>query len=395
MKILVIAPTPFFSDRGTHIRILEEAYALEGRGHQVTIATYHIGKDLPEDLHSRIDVRRIRRLLFWYKKLEAGPDWQKIILDLLLLKKALFLARTQKPDVIHAHLHEGVLIGFVVQKLLFWRKMLLVADFHGSLTKEMKSHGYLSIPPLPAIFRFVEKFINNLGDVAVASSWDNAEEINKVRTKNTVTVLPDGTRLRMFEHLPSKEVLREQYGVPQDAVVVTYTGALIPNKGIKYFLEAVPLVAVKYPQAHFVIAGFPLDQITDFLENPVFEERATIISPLSYYDLPKILAMSDVGVDPKDPSVQQASGKTLQYMGAGLPVVVFDTENNREYLGDAGMYAKEYTKESLASAIGMLVESPWMRQKRGTEARQRAEQFSWEHTAAVAEELYTEHQHSI
>jgi glycosyltransferase involved in cell wall biosynthesis len=395
MKILVIAPTPFFSDRGTHIRILEEAYALEGRGHQVTIATYHIGKDLPEDLHSHIDVRRIRRLLFWYKKLEAGPDWQKIILDLLLLKKALFLARTQKPDVIHAHLHEGVLIGFVVQKLLFWRKMLLVADFHGSLTKEMKSHGYLSIPPLPAIFRFVEKFINNLGDVAVASSWDNAEEINKVRTKNAATVLPDGTRLRMFEHLPSKEVLREQYGVPQDAVVVTYTGALIPNKGIKYFLEAVPLVAAKYPQAHFVIAGFPLDQITDFLENPVFEERATIISPLSYYDLPKILAMSDVGVDPKDPSVQQASGKTLQYMGAGLPVVVFDTENNREYLGDAGMYAKEYTKESFASAIGMLVESPWMRQKRGTEARQRAEQFSWEHTAAVAEELYAKHQHSI
>jgi glycosyltransferase involved in cell wall biosynthesis len=264
-----------------------------------------------------------------------------------------------------------------------------------SLTKEMKSHGYLSIPPLPAIFRFVEKFINNLGDVAVASSWDNAEEINKVRTKNAATVLPDGTRLRMFEHLPSKEVLREQYGVPQDAVVVTYTGALIPNKGIKYFLEAVPLVAAKYPQAHFVIAGFPLDQITDFLENPVFEERATIISPLSYYDLPKILAMSDVGVDPKDPSVQQASGKTLQYMGAGLPVVVFDTENNREYLGDAGMYAKEYTKESLASAIGMLVESPWMRQKRGTEARQRAEQFSWEHTAAVAEELYAKHQHSI
>jgi glycosyltransferase involved in cell wall biosynthesis len=394
MKILVIAPTPFFSDRGTHIRILEEAYALEGRGHQVTIATYHIGKDLPQDLHSRIDVRRIRRLLFWYKKLEAGPDWQKIILDLLLLKKALFLARTQKPDVIHAHLHEGVLIGFVVQKLLFWRKILLVADFHGSLTKEMKSHGYLSIPPLPAIFRLAEKLINNLGDIAVASSWDNAEEINKVRTKNAVTVLPDGTRLRMFEHLPAKEVLREQYGVPQDAVVVTYTGALIPNKGIKYFLEAVPLVAAKYPQVYFVIAGFPLDQITDFLKDPVFQERVTIISPLSYYDLPKILAMSDVGVDPKDPSVQQASGKTLQYMGAGLPVVVFDTENNREYLGDAGMYAKEYTKESLAGAMGMLVESPWMCQKRGAKARQRAERFSWEHTAAVAEELYVEHQHS-
>jgi len=64
MKVLVVAPTPFFSDRGTHIRILEEALALEKRGIEVTIATYHIGQDFPASLNSHIDVRRIRRLLF-------------------------------------------------------------------------------------------------------------------------------------------------------------------------------------------------------------------------------------------------------------------------------------------------------------------------------------------
>jgi glycosyltransferase involved in cell wall biosynthesis len=104
--------------------------------------------------------------------------------------------------------------------------------------------------------------------------------------------------------------------------------------------------------------------------------------------LAKILRLSDIGVDPKDPSVRQASGKTLQYMGAGLPIVLFDTENNREYLGEAGMYAKEYTAESLAEAIGMLVQSVWMRQKRGALSRERAEDFSWEHTAEIAEKIY-------
>ncbi len=388
MKILVIAPTPFFSDRGTHIRILEEAYALEGRGHDITIATYHIGKELPADLHSHMDVRRIRRLLFWYKKLVAGPDWQKIILDLLLIKKVFFLARTQKPDILHGHLHEGVLIGWIVQKLLFWRNIPLIADYHGSLTKEMKSHGYLSIPPLPFIFRLVERFINNLGDAAVASSWDNAEEINRMRTKSTVSVLPDGTRLRMFENLPSKEVLQKTYGIPSGKVVITYTGALIANKGIQYFLEAIPRVAERYPEAHFVIAGFPVDQIEDVLRQPVFQERVTVISPLAYYDLPKILRLSDIGIDPKDPSVRQASGKTLQYMGAGLPTVVFDTENNREYLGESGTYAKEYTAESYAEAIGTLVESKDERLRRGALAKERAQDFSWEHTALTAEQLY-------
>ena len=145
-----------------------------------------------------------------------------------------------------------------------------------------------------------------------------------------------------------------------------------------------------HPNAHFVIAGFPADQIADYLAQPLFQERVTLISPLPYFDLPKILRMSDIGIDPKDPSVRQASGKTLQYMGAGLPTVVFDTENNREYLGEGGTYAAEYSAESFAKAIGLLVGSVWLRQKRGDISRERAEMFSWEHTALVAEGIYKE-----
>jgi glycosyltransferase involved in cell wall biosynthesis len=388
LKILVVAPTPFFSDRGTHIRILEEALALEKRGHEVTIATYHIGQDLPESLGSHIDVRRIRRLLFWYKKLEAGPDWQKIILDLLLIKKVFFLARTKRPDVIHGHLHEGALIAWMVQKLLFWRHMKVVADFHGSLTKEMVSHSYLRGNLLKRFFSFIERFIDNLGDAAVTSSWNNAEEIKAVRRQGQVAVLLDGTRLSMFEGLPEKNELRKIYGIPEEAVVVTYTGAFIKNKGIQFFLEAMEKLAATDTRVHFVVAGFPLDQIASDLEKPVLEGRVTVMSPLPYFDLPKVLRMSDIGVDPKDESTREASGKTLQYMGAGLPVACFDTGNNREYLGEGGSYAKNISGASLAEAIGYLVENQEKRKSNGMLNRKRAEEFSWEKSAAQAEQLY-------
>lgn len=390
MKILVIAPTPFFSDRGTHIRILEEALALEKRGHDIVVATYHIGRDLPVELGSSMDVRRIRRWLFWYKKLEAGPDWQKIILDLLLIKKVFFLARTGRPDIIHAHLHEGVLIGWMVQKMLFWRGMKLVGDFHGSLTKEMVSHAYLKQSFMQKVFRAVEVWIDNLGDRAVTSSWNNTEEIQSLRQKDTVVTLLDGTRLGMFDNLPGKEELRRHYNIPLDKVVVTYTGALIPNKGIKLFLEALPLVAERRDNVHFVIAGFPVDQIEEYLKQPVFQERATVISPLPYFDLAKILRMSDIGIDPKDDTVRQASGKTLQYMGAGIPTVVFDTENNREYLGESGTYAQAITPESYAEAIITLIDDQEVRLRKGALAKERAYDFSWEKTAEVAEGIYKE-----
>lgn len=390
LKVLVVAPTPFFSDRGTHIRILEEALALEKRGHEVTIATYHIGQDLPESLGSHIDVRRIRRLLFWYHKLEAGPDWQKIILDLLLIKKVFFLARTKRPDIIHGHLHEGALIAWIVQKLLFWRGIKVVADFHGSLTKEMVSHRYLRASGLEKVFQWIEQMIDNMGDAAVTSSWNNAEEIREARKDGKVEVLLDGTRLSMFDGLSTKEEIRKQYGVPVDAVVVTYTGAFIRNKGVQFFLEAVPMVCKRYANVHVVLAGFPVDQIAEYLKQPVFKELVTVVSPLPYFDLPKILRMSDIGVDPKDESTRQASGKALQYMGAGLPVACFDTENNHEYLGSGGTYATQVSAEKLAEAIGVLVESPELRRLRGEMSRERAEMFSWEKSVEKLEKIYSD-----
>ena len=46
-KVLVVAPTSFFSDYGCHVRILEEVTHLEALGHRMIICTYHNGDDLP------------------------------------------------------------------------------------------------------------------------------------------------------------------------------------------------------------------------------------------------------------------------------------------------------------------------------------------------------------
>ena len=47
LRILMIAPTSFFSDYGGHIRILEETYTLQEMGHEVAIVTYYKGSDMP------------------------------------------------------------------------------------------------------------------------------------------------------------------------------------------------------------------------------------------------------------------------------------------------------------------------------------------------------------
>lgn len=388
MKILVIAPTPFFSDRGTHIRILEESLALERMGHQITIATYHIGKDIGLAVETKIDVRRIRQLLFWYKKLEAGPDWQKIILDMMLIRKVFYLARTQKPDVIHGHLHEGALIGWIVTKFLFWRNIALVADFHGSLTNEMVSHGYLGAGFMKKIFRFTEKLIDNLGDFAVTSSWENSALIKSARRDKNVETVLDGVNLRYYDSLPSKMELRKKLELPQDKMIFSYTGALIQNKGIDYLLEAIITINKVSENTYFIIGGFPVEKVANFIKINNLSSHVRLISPLNYFELPEILAASDIGIDPKDSSTSQASGKILQYMGAGLPVVCFDRKNNREYVGKGAYYSREISANGLAEGMQYFLDKPEEAIALGRFNQERAENFSWDKSALVIENIY-------
>ena len=48
MRILSLAPTSFFNDYGCHVRIYEEARALQAAGHRVTVLTYFKGEDVPD-----------------------------------------------------------------------------------------------------------------------------------------------------------------------------------------------------------------------------------------------------------------------------------------------------------------------------------------------------------
>ena len=133
-RILMIAPTPFFADRGCHVRIMGEAKALIALGNKVILCTYGLGRNV-----DGIPTERALAIP-WYKKLSAGPSFHKLYIDVLLLWKALRICRRFRPDIIHAHLHEGIVIGKVASKVF---GIPLVADLQGSLTDELLDHKFI------------------------------------------------------------------------------------------------------------------------------------------------------------------------------------------------------------------------------------------------------------
>lgn len=388
MKILVIAPTPFFADRGTHIRILEEARGLERRGHSIVIATYHIGTEVRDAFNTRIDVRRINHLLFWYKKLEAGPDWQKVILDAMLVWKVIYLVVKERPDVLHAHLHEGALIGWIAQRVLWWKRVPLLVDMHGSLTEEMLTHNYLKHPWLMRVFQRFEQWIDRLGDAIIASSWENATVLEAARGRAVVAV-PDGVDVDAYTEISETRIqLRARFALPQDALIVVYAGAFIQNKGIGLLLESISHIAQQDAKISFVLAGFPAEGVRAFVDERGLQSRVRIISPLRYRDLPSLLRACDIAVDPKNSRTHQASGKLLQYMAAGLPIVCLERPDNQRYLGEGAHYCTDRTPTGLATAVLTLAKNAQLRVQMGEENRKQAHAFTWDIAAERIETCY-------
>lgn len=370
MKILMLAPTPFFADRGCHVRIYEEARALTDCGHEVRIVTYHLGRDMPGIATDRTVS------IPWYRKLAAGPSWHKPYLDILLFFLALRVARRMRPDLIHAHLHEGAFFGVFLKKIL---GIPLLFDCQGSLTGELADHGFAREGSL--LYRFfslLEGWINRNADAIITSSGAGRDDLVgrwgvPVRK---VTALMDGVDTAVFRPY-SRDEVRSRLGIAPHVPLVVFLGVLNRYQGIDLLLSAMVILKAKGSPVRFLVMGFPAEGYREKALELGVDDMVTFTGRIDYGNAPAYLSAGDMAVSPKI-SLTEANGKLFNYMACGLPTVVFDTPINREILGDAGVYARFGDAADLADRIEALAADAAERCLLGQQVRDRAEKdHSW------------------
>lgn len=339
----MIAPTPYFSDRGCHVRIYEEARALANLGHEVCIVTYHLGRDMP-------GVRVVRTPhVPWYSKLDAGPSWHKPYLDALLLWKALAEARSFRPHLIHAHLHEGALIGSILKGSL---RIPLLFDYQGSLVGESLNHGFFSENTLlMKLFKGLERFINRRADLIITSSDKGRQELTHVWgiAPEKVANLIDGVDTEIFRPHSRGEARRE-LGISDDVKLVVYLGLFNRYQGVDLLLDVISLVKAEAPDVRFLLMGFPDKEYMRKAAEMGIDDIITFTGRVDYDRAPFFLSAGDLAVSPKLAQTE-ANGKLFNYMACGLPTVVFDNQINREILGDDGIYVEHGNTSLLADSI--------------------------------------------
>jgi len=380
-NILMIAPTSFFGDYGCHVRILEEVRVLQKRGHRVTIVTYYKGRDLPE-----LNIVRTRPTP-WHANYEVGSSRHKVAFDALLSWTALRTARRLKPDIIHAHLHEGALIGRMVSAAT---GAPLVFDYQGSLTAEMLDHRFVRPGSKREwFFHTVENTIDRMPRAILTSSRHSANLLREELKDQAQRVVPmpdcvdtDFFRPRTPDDQGEVDALKDQLGIPRDRTVVIYLGLLAQYQGTSHIIQAARSVVAQQPDAHFLVMGYPNPDRyrveaaqSDLLDHMTFTGR------VPYEQAARYLRVGDIALAPKL-SLTEGAGKILNYMACALPTVAFDTPQAREFMARFGAYAERGSAASLAARISELFQNPAQARALGQALRMRASlRFSWDDAA--------------
>jgi Glycosyltransferase Family 4 len=137
MKILLLAPEPFYQDRGTPIAVSLVLRVLSERGDDVHVLTYHEGRNVE---FQHVTVHRTTKLHF-IRNIRPGFSWKKVICDVFMFFKAARLVSKNHYDLIYA-VEESVFIA------LAWKWILgipYVYDMDSSLVQQMiEQHPFLN-----------------------------------------------------------------------------------------------------------------------------------------------------------------------------------------------------------------------------------------------------------
>jgi len=175
--------------------------------------------------------------------------------------------------------------------------------------------------------------------------------------------------------------------------VVFYHGAFSANRGLTETIKAMSIV--KRFRSDIVLFLLGTGPIADNLKNLIrmnnLQDNVVIHSPVDYVDVPKYIAMSDVGVVPLPNHPywkHQCPLNLLEYLAMGKVVIATDIPANRLVIGEreCGIYLSSVKPIDIAKAIEYAYHNKEQLKEQGATGRAIiTEKYTWEKVATDLE----------
>lgn len=197
-----------------------------------------------------------------------------------------------------------------------------------------------------------------------------------------VNVLPHGELGTLFQHWGGNQlVTREPY-------TLLFFGRIWPYKGLKYLLEAMPLVAERIPEVKLIIAGTG-ENIGELLHDSDKKRYEIFNGFIPVEAVAGLFQRSAVTVLPYIESSQ--SGVAAIAYGTGTPVIASNVGGLGEMIRHEqdGLLVPPCNVPALADAIIQLLSNPQKQRQMQAAAVNRCQQdLNWSNIAAQTVEVY-------
>ena len=306
---------------------------------------------------------------------DVGPLYTHAFVNFLskrspiLAMKQLRYAKSQGITLIYSREYSILFMMFLYNKLFFRLPLVFVLEVH-EVYKDFR-------------FAFMLRRCAHI----FCLTGGLAEDLRSLfDVQGPITILPDGVNIKDFSITTNRQELRNKFGLPQDAHLVTYVGSvgIYSWKGVDVLLDS--LQKVKTSPVHALIVGVKAEELEELrLKYAGFP--VTFLGWMGRVEVAELMHLSDALVLPnKRGSIVSerytSPMKLFEYMASGVPIIASDLPSVREVLNEENAFLiVPNDPEVLACAIDHVVENPSDGVRRSTVMRTDVQRYSWEKRA--------------
>lgn len=352
LRILLLAPQPFFTNRGTPIAVRLVLETLAAKGARIDAIVFPEGEDVAID---GVTISRVPRLP-GTGGVSPGFSLKKLALDAGMMAMATRRLLSRRYDVVHAG-EEAAYMALVLRRL-FGRPY--VYDMDSSIPQQIAEK---SDPP-----RFVMAGLQAMerravrGSVGILACCRALEDIARAQAPAVPARTVEDISLLGNAAADGEAATRD---AAFDGPVAMYVGNLEFYQGVGLLIEGFALAAPGAPAARLVVIGGTaahIDEHRALAARCGVADRIVFLGPRPVERLEDYLNRATVVVSPRLKGINTPM-KVYSYLASGRPLLATRLPTHTQVLDDEIALLVEPTPEGVGAGLARLFEDQSLGQR--------------------------------
>ena len=361
MKIFLLAPHPFFQERGTPIAVKLLIETLCEQNHEVDLLTFNEGEEIKV---KGLKIYRTPKIPF-IKKIPIGFSWKKAVTDIIF---SLYLAKLiikKKYDVIHA-VEESI---FPAAFLNIFIRRKLIYDMDSSLTEQLYEKWEM-LKHVSFIFNYFERWAIKRADIVVPVCNYLSEKVKIYNPEKKVYLLED-IAFEMNSDNSNGENFKKQFGSAE--VTAIYVGNLEHYQGIDLMLEGIALLDTQSSFNLIIIGGLEKDiqYYSEKAKELKIDKIVFFLGPRPLNNLMLYLNQADILISPRIKG-KNTPMKIYSYLASGKPILGTKIYSHTQVLNSNCSYLVEPNPKDFAKGLEKLINDKTLRESIGETGKELA-----------------------